>query len=321
VTARARYSWALAILALALAAFVTDPRESRIDIAGERFTAPGSFIWIGGHRLHLNCIGEGSPTVIFDSGLGGSSLDWVRVQPQVASFTRACSYDRAGYGWSDPGPRPRDSANISRELESLLGNASVPAPYVLVGHSFGGFNVRLYSHNNPQQVAGLVLVDSSHEDQFRRFEEAGVGSSAPRNSTFIVRNASQIPDGLPEDVVPVARSFAVRRSSMKAFRSELRHLRSSAQQLQSAAALPDVPVSVISHRIDRKGTARAADRRAKIWMDMQSDLAHRAAKGRHLIAATDDHFIQLSQPQLVVDAIRDVIARSDSSGEAPFRRH
>jgi pimeloyl-ACP methyl ester carboxylesterase len=299
-----------ATFALVLATISTHTSDATIDRTGARFAAPGSFIWVGRHRLHLNCSGEGSPTVIFDSGLGGSSLDWVRVQSRVASFTRACSYDRAGYGWSDPGPRPRDSANISSELESLLGNASVPAPYVLVGHSFGGFNVRLYSHNHPEQVAGLVLVDSSHEDQFRRFEEAGVGSTAPRHGTFIIRNGLQIPDGLPNDVAHIAQLFAIRRSSMMAFRSELRHLRRSAEQIRSASWLPDIPIVVISHRVDGTITSTTEAKRAEIWMDMQSDLARRALRGKHVISATDDHYIQLSEPQLIVDSIRDVIERS-----------
>lgn len=301
---------AFTVFALVLATVGAQTSDSRIDWTGARFTAPGSFVWVGKHRLHLNCSGEGSPTVIFDSGLGGSSLDWVRVQPQVASFTRACSYDRAGYGWSDPGPRPRDSARISTELESLLGNASVPTPYVLVGHSFGGFNVRLFSHNNPEQVTGLVLVDSSHEDQFRRFEEAGVGSTAPRHGTFILRNGLQIPDGLPEDVAHVVQLFAIRRSSMTAFHSELRHLRRSAEQLRNASSLPDIPVVVISHRIDETVAATTETRRARIWMDMQADLARRAPHGKHVISATGDHYVHLNQPQLVVDSIRDVIERS-----------
>lgn len=298
-----------ATLTLVLATVCTQISDATIDDSSTRPVAPGTFIWVGNHRLHLNCIGEGSPTVIFDSGLGGSSLDWVRVQPQVASFSRACSYDRAGYGWSDAGPQPRDSARISRELEILLGNASVPAPYLLVGHSFGGFNVRLYSHNNPQQVAGLVLVDPSHEDQFRRFEEADVGSTAPRHGSFIVGNAFQVPDALPEEVVPVAQSFAITRSNMAAFRSELLHLRSSAKQLRNTS-LPDIPVVVISHRIDEAAASAIEAKREKIWMDMQSDLARRALRGKHVVSAMDDHYVHLSQPQLVVDSIRDVIERS-----------
>lgn len=300
----------IAVFALVLATLGTQTSDATIDRTGARFTAPGSYIWVGKHRLHLNCSGEGSPTVIFDSGLGGSSLDWVRVQPQVASFTRACSYDRAGYGWSDPGPRPRDSASISNELESLLGNASVPAPYLLVGHSFGGFNVRLYSHNNPEQIAGLVLVDSSHEDQFRRFEQAGMGSTAPRHGSFILHIGLQIPDGLPRDVAHIAQLFAVRRSSMTAFRSELRHLRRSAQQIRNASMMPDIPVVVISHRIDGTSTSATEAKRARIWMDMQSDLARRALHGKHVISATEDHYIQLSQPELVVESIRELIERS-----------
>ncbi|MDH3747570.1 MAG: alpha/beta hydrolase [Gammaproteobacteria bacterium] len=299
----------LAILTLVLATAGTQRSDATIDTSAARPAAPGTYIWVGSHRLHLNCIGQGLPTVIFDSGLGGSSLDWVRVQPEVASFTRACSYDRAGYGWSDTGPLPRDSENISRELEILLGNGSVPAPYLLVGHSFGGLNVRLYSHNNPQKVAGMVLVDSSHEDQFRRFKQAGVKSSAPRGNSFFVGNAFQIPDALPKDIVPVAKSFAVSRSSMAAFLSELRHLRNSAEQLQNAPLLPNVPVVVISHSIDQLRGSDSTAARARIWMDMQSELAGRAAQGRHVIAATEDHYIHLSQPQLVVESIRDVIER------------
>lgn len=299
-----------AVFALVLVTVGTRTSDATIDDSAARPIAPGTFIWVGSHRLHLNCVGRGSPTVIFDSGLGGSSLDWVRIQPQVASFTRACSYDRAGYGWSDPGPAPRDSASISSELKLLLGNASVPAPYVLVGHSFGGFNVRLYSHNNPEQVAGMVLVDSSHEDQFRRFEEAGVGSTAPRNHSFVVHNVFQLPSALPDEIAPVVQLFASTRSSRLAFRSELRHLRRSAKQLRNASPLPDIPVVVISHRIDGTTPSTTEAKRAEIWMDMQSDLAYRAARGKHVISATDDHYIQLSQPQLIVDSIRDVIERS-----------
>lgn len=297
----------IVIMALVLTAVGVQRSDATIEASTVRSAAPGTFIWIGNHRLHLNCTGVGSPTVIFDSGLGSSSLDWARVQPQVASFTRACSYDRAGYGWSDSGPLPRDSANISRELEILLGNGSVPAPYLLVGHSLGGMNVRLFTHNNPGKVVGLVLIDSSHEDQFRRFEQAGVGASAPSGSSFVVANAFQLPNALPDDMVAIARSFAVSRSSMQAFRSELRHLRNSAKQLRDVPMLPDIPVVVISHRVDQtKGSDRYA-RRARIWMDMQAELADRVTRGKHVVAATEDHYIHLSQPQLVVDTIKDVI--------------
>lgn len=298
----------IAIIVLALAGGVSNAAGSYAAV--DKRVAPGVLISVGDRRLHLNCVGHGSPTVVFDSGLGGSSLDWVLVQSEVAAFSRACSYDRAGYGWSDAGPLPRDSASISRDLETLLGNARVPPPYVLVGHSFGGYNVRLFSHDNPHLIAGLVLIDASHEDQFERFDAAGVRSSAPRRDTFIVRRVTQVPAALPREYVPVARSFAARRSSMVTVRSELLHLRDSARQLQNASAFPDVPVVVISHRVNGTAASPATEKRARIWMDLQSDLARRAVQGTHLIAATDNHYVHLAQPRIVIDSIRDVIRRS-----------
>jgi len=138
-------------------------------VDASRYPAPGKLIDVGGYRLHINCTGAGRTTVILDAGLGGSSLDWSRVQPGVATFTRVCSYDRAGYGWSDSGPKPRTSGRIVAELHALLVKAGIPGPYILVGQSFGGLNVRLYAYTYPQEVAGMVLVDASHEDAFVRF--------------------------------------------------------------------------------------------------------------------------------------------------------
>ncbi len=296
-----------AFVAVVLLSLTMQPSDATTDAWRAPPDAPGTFIWVGNHRLHLNCIGQGSPTVIFESGLGGTSLDWVRVQPQVAEFTRACAYDRAGYGWSDSGPMPRDSVNISQELDVLLGNAGVPAPYLLVGHSFGGLTVRLYSYLNPRKVAGLVLVDSSHEDQYRRFEAAGVKASAPRGQSFFIGNAFQIPAALPNDVAPVARSFAESRRSMVALLSELRHIRNSARQIRSMRMLSNIPLVVISHRVHDSPETNARTRRDRLWLDMQAELARRSTRGRHIIAATNDHYVHLSEPQIVVDSIRFVI--------------
>ncbi|HWR73601.1 MAG TPA: alpha/beta fold hydrolase, partial [Nitrospirota bacterium] len=140
---------------------------------------PGRIVDVGGYRLHLNCTGEGSPTVILESGMNEFSLSWALVQPGVAKFTRVCSYDRAGLGWSDPGRAPRTSETIVRELHALLRAAGITGPLVLAGHSFGGMNARLYARRYPNEVAGMVLVDSAHEDQslvddgrhFRKFHE------------------------------------------------------------------------------------------------------------------------------------------------------
>ena len=130
----------------------------------------GQLVDVGGYRLHLYCIGEntdGRPTVILETGLGGlaTSADWARVQPEVAKTTRVCAYDRAGLGWSDPGPQPRDAQHIASELHTLLQNSQTPGPYVLVGWSYGGLYIRAYASQYREEVAGLVLLDSSSPEQ------------------------------------------------------------------------------------------------------------------------------------------------------------
>jgi pimeloyl-ACP methyl ester carboxylesterase len=125
---------------------------------------PGHLVDIGGYRLHLSCTGDGAPAVILDTGLGGSGAGWGFVQPDVARFTRVCSYDRAGMGYSDPGPSPRTARRIASELAELLARSGITGPVVLVGASIAGFNVRVFASDHPDRAAGLVLVDASHED-------------------------------------------------------------------------------------------------------------------------------------------------------------
>jgi pimeloyl-ACP methyl ester carboxylesterase len=125
---------------------------------------PGKLVDLGGHRLHVHCTGRGSPTVVVENGLGDFSFDWGLVQSRVSRFTQICTYDRAGYAWSDPGPRPRTFAQLNLELRDALAKLGERGPFVLVGHSFGGPVVRNFALTYPQQVAGMVLVDAAHED-------------------------------------------------------------------------------------------------------------------------------------------------------------
>jgi pimeloyl-ACP methyl ester carboxylesterase len=125
--------------------------------------APGEMVSVGNHKLHINCMGEGSPTVILESGAPATSIEWSAwVQPEVAKATRVCAYDRAGLGWSESGPGPRDAEQITSELHTLLENAGIESPYILVGHSVGGHHVRVYAERYPDEVAGMVLVDVTH---------------------------------------------------------------------------------------------------------------------------------------------------------------
>jgi pimeloyl-ACP methyl ester carboxylesterase len=123
----------------------------------------GKLVDLGGHRLHVNCTGKGSPTVVFENGLGDYSIDWALVQPQVSLFTRVCTYDRGGYAWSDPGPKPRSFSQLNLELRDALAKLGEQGPFVLVGHSYGGPVVRNFATTYPQDVVGLVFVDAAHE--------------------------------------------------------------------------------------------------------------------------------------------------------------
>src|SRR5512145_1682822 len=134
----------------------------------EKFPAPGNLIDVGGFKMHISCMGEGSPTVILETLSGGTSSYWGWVQPEVAKTTRVCVYDRAGRGWSEPDSEPITLARTVRNLHTLLTNASIPGPYVLVGHSIGGIYVRQFAADYPKEVVGMVLVDASHPDQFER---------------------------------------------------------------------------------------------------------------------------------------------------------
>ena len=145
------------LVALPIAGFGYETIAAAVD--ARQFPAPGKLVAVGGRQMHINCTDAGSPTVVMDAGLGGWSLDWSAVQPGIAAFTRVCSYDRRGLGWSEPGPAPGDAQRAVDDLHTLLANSGERGPFVVVGHSNGGLRAALYAHDYPREVAGLVLVD------------------------------------------------------------------------------------------------------------------------------------------------------------------
>jgi pimeloyl-ACP methyl ester carboxylesterase len=167
-SARQRHGWRfylkgslLALLAVLVALPIVGFGYETIASAVEsrQFPAPGKLVAVDGHAMHINCTGEGGSTVVMDAGLGGWSLDWSAVQPDIAKFARVCSYDRAGFGWSEPGANPGDAQQALADLHTLLANSGERGPFVVVGHSNGGLRAALYAHTYPQEVAGVVLVD------------------------------------------------------------------------------------------------------------------------------------------------------------------
>jgi pimeloyl-ACP methyl ester carboxylesterase len=201
-----------ALLALAVAGAIYQAIAT--ERAERAYPPPGEMVDVGGHSLHINCVGQGSPTVVLDAGSGGMSAQWVRVQREVSGTTRVCAYDRAGMGWSEMGPQPRDAKQITGELHTLLGKAGIEGPYVLVGHSFGGMYMQTYAARYPDEVAGVALVDSPTEpDQFSQRPEArdshepqeqkspwfpagaarGIPAGAARGCPLVVRARSGVP--------------------------------------------------------------------------------------------------------------------------------
>jgi pimeloyl-ACP methyl ester carboxylesterase len=159
--------WSLVALLVALVVgAIYQAIATEID-QREAFPAPGEMVDVGEHRMHLNCVGQGSPTVVLDAGWGYNSVEWSGwVQPEVVKHTRVCAYDRAGMGWSEPKPGPPNATQTADELHALLQETDEEGPYVLVGHSLAGLYSRIYADRYPEEVAGMVLVDSSHPDQF-----------------------------------------------------------------------------------------------------------------------------------------------------------
>ena len=201
--------------------------------------APGKLIDVGGHQVHLLCEGVGSPTVILEAGAPGSSLSWASIAGDIATFARVCAYDRAGYAWSEAGPEPRTIVKIASELRLLLHSAEVNPPYVLVGHSFGGLVVQLYASRFPNEVAGMVLVDSSHSDLSLRAENLEAMSAlslamrllAPTGlHRFLLPIPAGRPESRPSSVRIMERELLFTTRSVRALASELAGLRESLNQ-------------------------------------------------------------------------------------------
>lgn len=303
------------VLVLAVAGFlyenIAESRDRRFNpMAGQLFD-------VGGYQMHIDCTGEGSPTVILDSGLGDTYLSWSKVQPEMAKFTRVCSYDRAGLGYSDSSPRPRTSQVIAEELHALLKAASVQPPYVMVGHSMGGHDVRLFASLYRNEVSGMVLVDASHPDQENRFprELRDMEGSWRREADFL---AYTMPLGIPRllgfcEDQPNERAAGCNFHSAHEAVEELKSFPESAAQTAATGSLGDMPLAVLSHDPDKPSAELPADVAKPTndaWEKMQEELAHLSTRGTQTVAKGSSHYIQNDRPDLVIGAVREVVTRA-----------
>jgi pimeloyl-ACP methyl ester carboxylesterase len=313
----------LAVLAFLLAAsgvfyeFIFEARDRR------SYPMPGQLIDVGGHRMHLNCAGQGNQTVVLDSGMGDSYLSWRKVQPEIAKFTRVCSYDRAGEGYSDSTPRARNSRVFAEELHTLLHNAGIPAPYILVGHSMAGFNVRLFASLYRNEVAGMVLVDASHPEQQKRLPAAihDMDATWLREQEFFLFT---MPFGIPRLLGFCGSDVEVRAAecnfhSARESVAELKSISESAAQAATTGSLGDLPLAVLSHDPEKPQPDLPEDLvkpTNDAWQQMQNELAQLSTRSTHLIAKNSGHYIQFDRPDVVVEAVRKVIDEGRSFPKA-----
>jgi len=255
---------------------------------------------VGGHRLHINCTGSGSPTVVIVARAGDWSTTWGGVvQPEVAKTTRVCTYDRPGLGWSEAAPLPGYAAQFAKELHTLLQNANVPGPYVMVGHSLGGFVVRIFAHDYASEVAGVVLVDSMNPKQVTQSQSnflARLYSLQAGLTRFGVGRLIVKLLGLASSMPPNEEAYwpqYIRSQSLQASASEYQGLPASAAEAAAVKSFDDLPLTVLTAKLnDNPG-----------WPEWQNELLQLSSNSEHLFAENSGHTIQIDEPEAAVDAI------------------
>lgn len=302
-----------AIILLVVLSLVGFIYENAAEIRDqEAYPPPGQMIDVDGHAMHILCAGEGSPTVILEAGAGHFSAMWGWVQPALAQQTRVCAYDRAGYGWSAPGPEPRDADHVAAELHTLLAEVGVEPPYVIVGHSLGGIYTRVYNARYPGEVIGMVWVDTTHPDNWTRQGEsiqtlqtlASVSSVLSRIGLMRLFYGSEhfnLP-GTGSDVI-VANIASGQYWDTQ--RADINAAVATLDEGRAAGDLGDMPLAVLASVDYPEGSGRDTE------LALQAELAALSTNStfevvdgaHHLTLATDEQYAQH-----VIDAIANVIA-------------
>jgi len=297
-----------------------------------QYPPPGRMVTVNGLQMHLYIRGDSGPVVVMESGLGENCLTWERVAPLVARYARVVVYDRAGQGWSEAAPSPRDIDSFTTELHAALGQAGLPGPYYLVGQGIGGLSMRLFASKYPDETAGLVLVDASHPDEAARYAEV-VDNFSTRHSResiiksyndtaemaasgSLVRDIESIPvgRGLPEDTVRVYQALVA--AYPRYWTTTAAEYENEAADLEMGAALGglgDLPLVVVAPGLwDAWGLTEDQETRLQAaHRQMQQELAALSTEGSLLIAENSGTYVQVYQPEVVIRAIRDVLPQKD----------
>lgn len=285
-----------------------------------QYPPPGRLVSLETHDLHIDCRGEGEPTVVLEAGMDPlGSLSWTLQHDQLALITRTCAYDRAGIAWSDIGPGPRVGERIAVELHELLGRAGETGPFVLVAHSMGGPYVRIFAGKYPEEIAGIVLVESSHPEQFSRLPKIGDQRPPPKLLIWampLVRKIGvtrhMMTDELRYEALPPDKQralFAVSAGSIGAMVREFGHIAESLAQANEVVSFGNVPLIVLS-AVDPPDASPIpnfdqdqANEGHAIWLAMQRELVKLSSNGQHVPISNATHYIQFSNPDAVIDAV------------------
>jgi pimeloyl-ACP methyl ester carboxylesterase len=309
------------VIVLLLLGIIYQTVSTQID--KRNYPAPGQLIDIGGYRLHLYCMGnetDGSPTVILEPGLGGSSPTWALIQPEVAKVTRVCAYDRAGLGWSDPAPRgiSRVGHEVANELHILLQKANIAGPYVMVGHSSGGLYALSFAHQYPRDVVGMVLLDSSHPDQWLTPAGQELYDSNARLYSIIpplarlgvlrLRANAQPAPGLPDLQNKELAAFDSATQDWDAQVAEFSATIQLDNEVRSAGSLGNLPLFVLT-ATDHGGPAAME----QTWQGLQNQLAGLSTNSAHKVLDGARHESLWADPKFAGESVTAILKIIDAA--------
>lgn len=341
---------ALKILLVILGLLILGAIYQAIGVARDRrrYLPAGRMVSIGSHKLHVVSAGSGLPTVVFEAALGASSISWSLVQPTIAKQTGTLAYDRAGMGFSELGPEPRTAQRIVDEMHALLETVNAPKPYLLVGHSYGGMTSRLFAAQFPDEVVGMVLLDPADPDTWKspsaeqrqkiKFgallarqgalvarvgiarataDLARLGAHRAARTTAVVMSGGLLAghtsrlvapmDRVPSELRPSAATAWIQPRFYRSLASQIRFMPESAAQVAATSIRPDLPVTVLS-----AASLPAKEKQANECLAAQS------YRGRHIVVPDSGHWIQMDQPEAVIQAITEMLEGLSLDDKTPM---